>query len=80
MSSGIQDRNNKLVHVHNEPKKKSQRCQEEGNQKPKSDAPSVVITEDHEHVFLAEDQSFDEESSMRMKRCHCGLLIQVEEL
>ncbi|GLU10667.1 hypothetical protein SLE2022_274530 [Rubroshorea leprosula] len=41
---------------------------------------SVGLAEDHEHVFLPEDQSFDEENSMRTKRCHCGFSIQVEEL
>lgn len=36
--------------------------------------------QDHEHVFPMEHQSFDEESSVRTKRCPCGFSIQVEEL
>ncbi|KAJ6766652.1 DNA REPAIR PROTEIN XP-C / RAD4 [Salix purpurea] len=46
----------------------------------KLNAPSMTLTDDHEHVFLVEDQSFDEETSTRTKRCHCGFLVQVEEL
>lgn len=46
----------------------------------KLNAPSMTLTDDHEHVFFVEDQSFDEETSTRTKRCHCGFLIQVEEL
>ncbi|KAK1287485.1 hypothetical protein QJS10_CPB19g01376 [Acorus calamus] len=34
----------------------------------------------HEHVFPVDDQSFDEESSVRTKRCPCGFSIQMEEL
>ncbi|KAK9271667.1 hypothetical protein L1049_002030 [Liquidambar formosana] len=49
-------------------------------QETKSDALPTVPTEDHEHVFLTEDQSFDEESSVRTKRCQCGFSVQVEEL
>lgn len=37
-------------------------------------------TEHHEHVFLLDDQTFDEESSTRTKRCRCGFSIQFEEL
>lgn len=36
--------------------------------------------EDHQHVFLTEDQSFDEESSVRTKRCRCGFSVEVEEM
>ncbi|KAJ6796495.1 DNA repair protein RAD4 isoform X1 [Iris pallida] len=36
--------------------------------------------DDHEHVFPVENQSFDEESMVRTKRCSCGFSIQVEEL
>ncbi|CAK7339030.1 unnamed protein product [Dovyalis caffra] len=46
----------------------------------KLNAPSVTLTDDHEHVFLVEDQSFDEETSTKTKRCHCGFSVQVEEL
>ncbi|CAO2210995.1 unnamed protein product [Urochloa humidicola] len=37
---------------------------------------------DHEHVheYPEEDQSFDEETFVRTKRCPCGFSIQVEEL
>ncbi|KAH9675413.1 DNA repair protein RAD4 [Citrus sinensis] len=43
-------------------------------------APSPAQSEEHEHVYLIEDQSFDEENSVTTKRCHCGFTIQVEEL
>lgn len=43
-------------------------------------APPVVKGDQHEHVFLVEDQSFDQHSSLCTKRCHCGFSIQVEEL
>lgn len=46
----------------------------------KSDALSAAPWEHHEHVFLAEDQTFHEESSTRTKRCPCGFSVQVEEL
>ncbi|RCV31141.1 hypothetical protein SEVIR_6G159100v4 [Setaria viridis] len=38
--------------------------------------------QDHEHVheYPEEDQSFDEETFVRTKRCPCGFSIQVEEL
>ncbi|XP_010266445.1 PREDICTED: DNA repair protein RAD4 isoform X2 [Nelumbo nucifera] len=45
-----------------------------------SDTQSAVLGDDHEHVFPVEDQSFDEESSVRTKRCPCGFSVQVEEL
>lgn len=35
---------------------------------------------EHEHVYLKDDQSFDEESCIRTKRCRCGFSIEVEEL
>uniref|UniRef100_A0A0E0IC32 Rad4 beta-hairpin domain-containing protein n=1 Tax=Oryza nivara TaxID=4536 RepID=A0A0E0IC32_ORYNI len=35
---------------------------------------------DHEHEYPEEDQSFDEETFVRTKRCPCGFSIQVEEL
>ncbi|KAJ7964480.1 DNA repair protein RAD4 [Quillaja saponaria] len=41
-----------------------------------SAAPSNI----HEHAFLKEYESFDEESSVLTKRCHCGFSVQVEEL
>eukprot|EP00268_Persea_americana_P044800 TRINITY_DN4533_c0_g1_i2.p1 TRINITY_DN4533_c0_g1~~TRINITY_DN4533_c0_g1_i2.p1 ORF type:complete len:708 (-),score=186.07 TRINITY_DN4533_c0_g1_i2:263-2386(-) len=41
---------------------------------------SVESTGDHEHVFPVESQSFDEESSVRTKRCPCGFSIEVEEM
>lgn len=43
-------------------------------------ATQFVPTEDHEHVFLLDDETFDEESSTRIKRCKCGFSIQLEEL
>uniref|UniRef100_A0A0E0LUU1 Rad4 beta-hairpin domain-containing protein n=1 Tax=Oryza punctata TaxID=4537 RepID=A0A0E0LUU1_ORYPU len=35
---------------------------------------------DHEHEYPEEDQSFDEETFVRTKRCPCGFSIQIEEL
>nr|CAB3483004.1 unnamed protein product [Digitaria exilis] len=35
---------------------------------------------DHVHEYPEEDQSFDEETFVRTKRCPCGFSIQVEEL
>ncbi|KAJ4959610.1 hypothetical protein NE237_019520 [Protea cynaroides] len=49
-------------------------------QDAKMDALFSVHNEDHEHVFPEEDQSFDDESSVRIKRCPCGFSVQVEEL
>ncbi|XP_031396916.1 DNA repair protein RAD4 [Punica granatum] len=40
---------------------------------------SGAQAEEHEHVFLKEYQSFDGESSLLTKQCHCGFSIQVEE-
>lgn len=36
--------------------------------------------DNHEHVFPLEDQSYDEESSIRTKKCPCGFSIQMEEM
>lgn len=46
----------------------------------KWDTVAPLSTNDHEHVYLKDDQTFDEESSIRTKRCRCGFSIQVEEL
>ncbi|GAV76703.1 Rad4 domain-containing protein/BHD_1 domain-containing protein/BHD_2 domain-containing protein/BHD_3 domain-containing protein [Cephalotus follicularis] len=46
----------------------------------KLNGPLVAPTEDHEHVYLTEEQSSDEESMVRIKRCHCGFSVHVEEL
>ncbi|XP_057972101.1 DNA repair protein RAD4 isoform X2 [Malania oleifera] len=48
----------------------------------KLQAPLTKLTEDqdHEHVFLTEDQSSDAQILVRTKRCHCGFSVQVEEL
>ncbi|CAN6466036.1 unnamed protein product [Victoria cruziana] len=50
------------------------------NSGDKFPALSVSKNNHHEHVFPAEDQSFDEESCLRTKRCPCGFSIQVEEM
>ncbi|XP_058078381.1 DNA repair protein RAD4 isoform X3 [Magnolia sinica] len=42
--------------------------------------PAAAFASDHEHVFPVENQSFDEESSVRTKWCPCGFSIQVEEM
>lgn len=41
---------------------------------------NLGLAEEHQHVYLTEDQSFNEESSVRTKRCRCGFSIQVEEI
>ncbi|XP_039127277.1 DNA repair protein RAD4 [Dioscorea cayenensis subsp. rotundata] len=49
--------------------------------KSSQNAASIMpIRDHHEHVFLIEDQSFDEESFIQTKRCRCGFSVQVEEL
>ncbi|XP_044468590.1 DNA repair protein RAD4 isoform X2 [Mangifera indica] len=64
--------------------KQPHECRNVDTQNTKLDAPSVALTaeheHEHEHVYLIEDQSLDEESSVRTKRCRCGFTIQVEEL
>jgi xeroderma pigmentosum group C-complementing protein len=81
-STNNQPINKKLkapVGVHHEGKQ-SLVCQQEDIHHAKSYAPSAGLPEDHEHVFLTEDQSFDEENLVLTKRCHCGFSVQVEEL
>ncbi|KAI3910362.1 hypothetical protein MKX01_034756 [Papaver californicum] len=41
---------------------------------------SSDFTQDHEHIYPIDSQSFDEESSIRTKSCPCGFSVQVEEL
>ncbi|KAG8047367.1 hypothetical protein GUJ93_ZPchr0008g13288 [Zizania palustris] len=41
---------------------------------------SRFLVHDHEHEFPKEDQTFDEETFVRTKRCPCGFSIQVEEM
>lgn len=50
--------------------------------KPQADQPPnpSFAADDHEHEFPEEDQSFDEETFVRTKRCPCGFVIQVEEM
>ncbi|KDP33184.1 hypothetical protein JCGZ_13449 [Jatropha curcas] len=78
MPSNIQDTNN--AYVNSKTDKQSQELRGEDMRKPISLASQLVLTKDHEHVFLAVDQSFDEETSVRTKRCSCGFSVQVEEL
>ncbi|XP_058748032.1 DNA repair protein RAD4 isoform X2 [Vicia villosa] len=44
------------------------------------DEPVNISVKDHEHVFLKEYESFDEETFLLTKRCQCGFSVQVEEL
>ncbi|KAL9241453.1 hypothetical protein vseg_015565 [Gypsophila vaccaria] len=39
-----------------------------------------IDTHNHEHVFLTDDESFDDDSMTRAKKCRCGLSIEVEEM
>lgn len=53
------------------------------NSKEEVKLPALIVSEnnhEHEHVFPVEDQTFDEGTSVRTKRCLCGFSIQVEEL
>ncbi|KAG7555506.1 Rad4 beta-hairpin domain 3 [Arabidopsis suecica] len=36
--------------------------------------------ESHEHVFLDEQETFDEETSVKTKRCKCGFSVEVEQM
>ncbi|AED92319.1 Rad4 beta-hairpin domain 1 [Arabidopsis suecica] len=36
--------------------------------------------ESHEHVFLDEEETFDEETSVKTKRCKCGFSVEVEQM
>ncbi|KAL1213060.1 DNA repair protein RAD4 [Cardamine amara subsp. amara] len=35
---------------------------------------------EHEHVFLDDQETFDEETSVKTKRCKCGFSVQVEQM
>lgn len=39
-----------------------------------------MVEHEHEHMFLTENQSFCDKSSLVIKRCQCGFSIEVEEL
>lgn len=64
----------------NEDSRKSGGCHQDKLKDNQPTSPQFVPTEDHEHVFLLDDEMFDEESSTRTKRCKCGFSIQFEEL
>lgn len=36
--------------------------------------------DEHEHVFLDEQETFDEKTSVKTKRCKCGFSVQVEQM
>ncbi|XP_010453826.1 PREDICTED: DNA repair protein RAD4-like [Camelina sativa] len=36
--------------------------------------------ESHEHVFLEDQETFDEETSVKTKRCKCGFSVEVEQM
>ncbi|OIT30226.1 PREDICTED: DNA repair protein RAD4 isoform X2 [Nicotiana attenuata] len=63
-----------------EDKKKTPEYHQEKSEIAQSNSPPTVLAEDHVHVFLVEDQTVDEESSTRTKRCRCGFSVQYEEL
>ncbi|KAJ3705821.1 hypothetical protein LUZ61_009526 [Rhynchospora tenuis] len=68
---------------HLEEKSSSEKSGMVSNSKDEVKRPTLIISEDdheHEHVFPVEDQIFDEDTSVRTKRCTCGFSIQVEEL
>ncbi|CAA3027238.1 DNA repair RAD4 isoform X1 [Olea europaea subsp. europaea] len=58
----------------------SPRCHQVNTPDEKHNAPATVPTQNHEHEFIMDDQTFDEESSLRVKKCWCGFSIQFEEL
>lgn len=49
-------------------------AKEGGNQKP------LVTGKGHEHSFLEELETFDEENGIRRRKCSCGYTFEVEEL
>ncbi|XP_078180088.1 DNA repair protein Rad4 family isoform X1 [Carex rostrata] len=68
---------------HLKEKPSGEKSGEVGNSKEEVILPALIVSEnnhEHEHVFPVEDQTFDEGTSVRTKRCSCGFSIQVEEL
>ncbi|CAI9753228.1 unnamed protein product [Fraxinus pennsylvanica] len=55
-------------------------CHQVNTPDEKHDAPSIIPTQNHEHEFIVDDQTFDEESSSRLKKCWCGFSIEFEEI
>ncbi|XP_004289443.1 PREDICTED: DNA repair protein complementing XP-C cells homolog [Fragaria vesca subsp. vesca] len=53
-------------------------CQQGLHKNTLDDRSSML--ENHEHVFLTENQSFDKDNLVVTKRCLCGFSVQVEEL
>ncbi|KAL6225771.1 hypothetical protein ACLB2K_004620 [Fragaria x ananassa] len=53
-------------------------CQQGLHQNTLDDCSRML--ENHEHVFLTENQSFDQDNLVVTKRCLCGFSVQVEEL
>lgn len=53
-------------------------CQQGLHENTLDDRSSML--ENHEHVFLTENQSFDQDNLVVTKRCLCGFSVQVEEL
>lgn len=45
----------------------------------KHDVSPLTPTEDHEHEFVVEEQATSD-GLMQIKRCHCGFVLQFEEL
>ncbi|KAF7816466.1 DNA repair protein RAD4 isoform X1 [Senna tora] len=83
-STDIQSRNSKELNASvngNDDKKQSPK-NHQVNKCDTTDAyvPFSTQTEEHEHVFLKEYESFDEETFLLTKRCQCGFSVQVEEL
>ncbi|XP_071706212.1 DNA repair protein RAD4 [Rutidosis leptorrhynchoides] len=77
-SNIIPKTNDKVIHTSTSKESMSHQandeaCQQEVLLKPYEE-------EDHEHVFSTNDSTCDVESSIRIKRCHCGFSIEVEEL
>ncbi|KAL8109248.1 hypothetical protein AgCh_025375 [Apium graveolens] len=61
--------------------KQTSKSQPRNLQVRKENAQQSEIADEHEHVFLMDDQTTgDEKSSTRIKRCHCGFYIEVEVL
>ncbi|CAM8932156.1 unnamed protein product [Rhodiola kirilowii] len=50
------------------------------SKRSKVEITSSMLENDHQHVFLRENEVFNEESSVRTKWCTCGFSIQVEEI
>lgn len=53
-------------------------CPNEG--KKRGQNARLVVDEQHEHSFPEEDQTYNSDTRVRMKRCPCGFSLRLEEM